>query len=72
MSVKKILKYLYTNFGRKFANQAFKEYLTKDNIKWESNTLYTLQQNEKREYLNYTLMFSVWSILAIMHISKTL
>ena len=57
----KKLKHLRTDFGGEFANKAFEEYAP-----------YTPEQNGKAERLNYTLMSSVRSILAAMHLPKTL
>ena len=68
----KKLKHLYTKFGGEFANQAFEEYTAKEGIKWEPSTPYTPEQNGKAERLNYTLMSLVCSILAAMHLPKTL
>ena len=68
----KKLKHLRTDFGGEFANQAFEEYTAKEGIQWEPSAPYTPEQNGKAERLNYTLMSSVRSILAAMHLPKTL
>lgn len=68
----KKLKHLRTNFGGEFANQAFEEYTAKESIKKKSNTPHTSKQNRKVECLNYTLISSVCSILAAIHLPKTL
>ena len=59
---KKKLKYLRTDFGKKFVNKTFEKYTSKEGVKWESNVLYTPEQNRKTKRLNYTLMSSVQSI----------
>ena len=68
----KKLKHLRTNFGREFANQAFKKYTAKEGVKWEPSAPYTPEQNGLAKCLNYTLMFLVRSILSAMHLPKTL
>ncbi len=68
----KKLKHLHTDFGGKFANKMFEEYTSKESVKWEPGATYTQEQNRKAERLNYTLMSSVRSILADMHLPKTL
>ena len=68
----KKLKNLYTDFGGKFANQAFKEYTAKEGVNWEPSAPYTHNLNGKAVRLNYLLMSLVSSILSSMHLSKTL
>ena len=68
----KKLKHLRTDFGGEFANKAFEEYTSKEGVKWEPSAPYTPEQNGKAERLNYTLISSVRSILADMHLPKTL
>lgn len=67
---RKKFKHLYTNFGKEFANKTFKEYKTKEGIKWKPSASYTLKQNKKAEPLNYTLMFLVQCILAAINLPK--
>ncbi len=55
----KNLKHLRTNFKGEFANKAFEEYTSKEGVKWELSAIYTSEQNEKAERLNYNLMSSV-------------
>lgn len=50
------LKHLHFNFREKFAYQALKNYITKEDIKWEPNVPYILKQNGKIEWLNYILI----------------
>ena len=68
----KKLKYLYTDFGGEFANQAFEKYTAKQGIKQEPSALYILEQNGKAKCLNYTLISLVHLILSAMHLPKTL
>ena len=68
----KKLKHLRTDFGGEFANHAFEEYTSKEDVKWEPSAPYTPEQNGKAERLNYSLMSSVRSILSAMHLPKTL
>ena len=69
---RKKLKHLRTDFGGEFANHAFEEYTSKEDVKWEPSAPYTPEQNGKAERLNYTLMSSVCSILSAIHLPKTL
>ncbi len=69
---RKKLKHLRTDFGGEFANQAFEEYTSKEGVKWEPSAPYSQEQNRKAERLNYTLISSVRSILADIHLLKTL
>ena len=66
------LKHWGTDFGGGFANKAFEEFIAKEGIKWEPSAPYIQEQNEKVERLNYTLISLVVSILAVMHLPKTL
>ena len=68
----KKLEHLGTDFEGEFANKTFEEYTSKEGVKWEPSALYTQEQNGKTKRLNYTMMSSVWSILADMHLPKTL
>ncbi len=68
----KKLKHLRTDFRGKFANKAFEEYTSKEGVKWEPSAPYTQEQNKKAKHLNYTLMSSVRSILAALHLPKIL
>ena len=71
-SPEKKLNHLHTDFEREFANKALKEYTSKEVVKLEPSAPYTLEQNGKAEDLNYTLMSSVWCILADIHLPKML
>ena len=68
----KNLKHLHTDFKGEFANKLFEKYTSKEGVKWEPSAIYTQEQNEKAERLNYNLMSSVQSILAAKHFAKTL
>ena len=68
----KKLKHLRTDFGKKFANCIFEEYKSKEGVKLKMSAPYTPEQNEKAERLNYTLMSSIWTILAAIHFHSML
>ena len=69
---RKRLKHLHIDFKRKFANQAFEEYTSKEGVKCKPSALYTPDQNGKAERHNYTLMSLICSILFIKHLPKIL
>lgn len=69
---RKKLKHLRTDFGREFANQAFKGYTAGESIKWKLSAPYIPEPNGKVERLNYTLMFTVQSIMSAIYLLKTL
>lgn len=69
--MRKKLQYLNVDLGKKFANQVFEEYITKEDVvKKKPNMLYILKQNKKAKYLNYSLMSLIFSILIAIHLLK--
>lgn len=62
----KMLKRYQSNRGEEFDNKAFKSLFLKHGVQWESSALYILKR------LYYTLIISIWSILANMKLPKLL
>ncbi len=68
----KMLKRYHTDGRGEFDHEALKSWYLECGVQWEPNTLYTPEQNGKVERLNYTLMFSVRSIMVSMKLCKSL
>ncbi len=70
-SGKKLRRYR-TDRGRKFHDEALKNWCLEHGVGWEPSAPYTSEQNGKTERFNYTLMSSVRSIMAAMRLPKSL